>query len=148
MLLRKPLLPGRDYLDQLKLIIKTLGSPSGSSLDFITAPKARAYIEGLPKSPKPDLRRTLGKGFSSDAVDLVEKMLRFDPRERISVDEALKHPWLKTLHDPTTEKTYVAYMFPLLCVARILKYPRSSRLSAHRFFLARRQILQVPQREV
>ena len=106
MLLRKPLLPGRDYLDQLKLIIKTLGSPSGSSLDFITAPKARAYIEGLPRSPKPDLRRTLGKGFSSDAADLVEKMLRFDPRERISVDEALRHPWLKTLHDPATEKTY------------------------------------------
>ncbi len=106
MLLRKPLLPGRDYLDQLKLIIKTLGSPLGSSLDFITAPKARAYIEGLPKSPKPDLRRTLGKGFSSNAVDLIEKMLRFDPRERISVDEALRHPWLKSLHDPSTEKTY------------------------------------------
>jgi len=106
MLLRKPLLPGRDYLDQLKLIIKTLGSPSGSSLDFITAPKARAYIEGLPKSPKPDLRRTLGKGFSRDAADLVEKMLAFDPRERISVDEALKHPWLANLHDPTTERTF------------------------------------------
>lgn len=106
MLLRKPLLPGRDYLDQLKLIIKTLGTPFGSSLDFITAPKARAYIEGLPKSPKPDLRRTLGKGFSSNAVDLVEKMLAFDPRERISVDEALNHPWLANLHDEATEKTY------------------------------------------
>ncbi len=106
MLLRKPLLPGRDYLDQLKLIIKTLGSPSGSSLDFITAPKARAYIEGLPKSPKPDLRRTLGKGFSRDAADLVEKMLAFDPRERISVDDALKHPWLANLHDPATERTF------------------------------------------
>ena len=103
MLLRKPLLPGRDYLDQLKLIIKTLGSPSGSELDFITAPKARAYIEALPKSPKANLRRIFGKGFSDDALDLIEKMLCFDPRKRITVDKALEHPWLRSLHDPATE---------------------------------------------
>jgi serine/threonine protein kinase len=106
MLLRKPLLPGRDYLDQLKLIIKTLGSPSGSELDFITAPKARAYIEALPKSPKANLRRIFGKGFSDDALDLIEKMLCFDPRKRITVDKALEHPWLRSLHDPATESKY------------------------------------------
>lgn len=106
MLLRKPLLPGRDYLDQLKLIIKTLGSPTGSELDFITAPKARAYIEGLPKSPKTNLRRIFGKGFSDDALDLIEKMLCFDPRQRITVDEALEHPWLRSLHDPASEPKY------------------------------------------
>jgi serine/threonine protein kinase len=107
MFLRKPLLPGKDYLDQLKLIIKTLGSPVGDELDFITAPKARAYIEALPKSPKPDLRRVFGRcQASSEAVDLIEKMLRFDPRKRITVDEALQHPWLKALHDPATEPVY------------------------------------------
>lgn len=107
MFLRKPLLPGKDYLDQLKLIIKTLGSPVGDELDFITAPKARAYIEALPKSPKPDLRRVFGRcQASSEAVDLIEKMLRFDPRKRITVDEALRHPWLKALHDPATEPVY------------------------------------------
>lgn len=102
MLLRKPLLPGRDYIDQLKLIIKTLGTPSSDELDFITAPKARAYIEALPKSPKPDLRRMF-PGASALAVDLVRKMLEFDPRRRISVDDALKHPWLAALHDPSCE---------------------------------------------
>eukprot|EP00889_Picochlorum_renovo_P006698 jgi/Picre1/33728/NNA_001207.t1 len=54
-------------------------------LDFITAPKARAYIEALPKSPKPDFRR----------------MFRED-----TVAEALEHPWLKALHDPATEPEY------------------------------------------
>lgn len=102
MLLRRPLLPGKDYIDQLKLIIKTLGTPSSSELDFITAPKARAYIEALPKSPKADMRRIF-PGASPMAIDLVEKMLQFDPTRRITVDEALKHPWLAALHDPACE---------------------------------------------
>lgn len=48
LLQRKPLFPGKDYIDQLKLIIKTLGSPSEEELGFISAPKARAYIQALP----------------------------------------------------------------------------------------------------
>ena len=47
---RKPLLPGKDYVDQLKLIIKTLGPPSEEDLGFITSSKARAYIRALPPS--------------------------------------------------------------------------------------------------
>ena len=44
---RKPLFPGKDYIDQLKLIIRTLGTPSDEELGFISAPKARAYIKAL-----------------------------------------------------------------------------------------------------
>ena len=44
---RKPLFPGKDYIDQLKLIIRTLGTPSDDELSFISAPKARAYIKAL-----------------------------------------------------------------------------------------------------
>ena len=50
LLQRKPLFPGKDYIDQLKLIIKTLGSPSDSDLTFINSQKARAYIKALPAS--------------------------------------------------------------------------------------------------
>jgi mitogen-activated protein kinase 1/3 len=30
-------------------------------------------------------------------------MLQFDPRQRISVEEALAHPWLAQLHDEASE---------------------------------------------
>lgn len=30
-------------------------------------------------------------------------MLKFDPRKRISVVDALKHPWLAQLHDEAAE---------------------------------------------
>lgn len=37
------------------------------------------------------------------ALDLLDKMLQFDPRKRIDVQAALKHPWLAQLHDEATE---------------------------------------------
>ena len=48
LLQRKPLFPGKDYIDQLKLIIKTLGSPTEQDLSFISSSKARQYIQALP----------------------------------------------------------------------------------------------------
>ncbi len=37
------------------------------------------------------------------AIDLMEKMLQFDPRKRVDVHQALKHPWLAQLHDEAAE---------------------------------------------
>ncbi len=36
------------------------------------------------------------------AAALVQ-MMEFDPRKRINVIDALKHPWLAQLHDPAAE---------------------------------------------
>ena len=40
---------------------------------------------------------------SWSALDLLEKMLAFDPSERITVPEALEHPWLAAYHDESDE---------------------------------------------
>ncbi|KAK9815669.1 hypothetical protein WJX72_007692 [[Myrmecia] bisecta] len=102
LLQRKPLFPGKDYIDQLKLIIKTLGSPSDSDLTFINSQKARAYIKALPTSQRAQFRSMFPEA-SPKALDLMEKMLQFDPRKRITVEEALKHPYLAQLHDESAE---------------------------------------------
>ena len=49
---RKALLPGKDYLQQLRLIIETLGQPSASDLAVVENPSAVDYINALPKKPK------------------------------------------------------------------------------------------------
>ena len=46
---RKALLPGRDYLQQLRLIIETLGAPTPKDLKIIENPQAVEYIQALPK---------------------------------------------------------------------------------------------------
>ena len=41
----------------------------------------------------------------SSAIDLLEKMLDLDPDTRISIDEAFKHPYIVSYHDPDDEPT-------------------------------------------
>ena len=50
LLLRKPIFPGKDYINQLQLIIDVLGSPSDQELSFINNTKAQQYIKTLPFS--------------------------------------------------------------------------------------------------
>lgn len=37
------------------------------------------------------------------ALDLMQRMLKFNPADRIDVDGALAHSYLKSLHDPAAE---------------------------------------------
>lgn len=99
---RRPLFPGKDYVDQLKLIVKTLGPPSEDDLTFITSQKARAYIRALPPSEAVVWKRKFPEADAL-AIDLMTKMMAFDPRKRITVTEALSHPWLAQLHDEAME---------------------------------------------
>ena len=102
MLGRKPAFPGKDYIHQLKLILEVLGTQDEASLHFISSPKAKAWIQSLPPAPPASLT-TLFPGASAAALDLLSAMLVFDPRRRISVDAALAHPYLASLHDPALE---------------------------------------------
>ena len=41
--------------------------------------------------------------MSPAAIDLLEKMLVFDPRKRITATESLAHEYVSPYHDPTDE---------------------------------------------
>jgi serine/threonine protein kinase len=47
----------------------------------------------LPKRKAKDFP-TIFKGANPDAIDLIKKMLTFDPAKRITVDLALEHPYM------------------------------------------------------
>jgi len=46
------------------------------------------------------------------ALDLLQKMLVFNPVKRITVDQALKHPYFKELHDPDEEPNAEIFVGP------------------------------------
>ena len=39
-------------------------------------------------------------------MDLLEKLLKFDPEQRITVEEALRHPYVEQYHDPDDEPSH------------------------------------------
>lgn len=45
----------------------------------------------------------LWKTFLSVALDLLDKMLTFNPHKRIEVEQALAHPYLEQYYDPSDE---------------------------------------------
>ncbi|MBA0555322.1 hypothetical protein Golob_025508 [Gossypium lobatum] len=98
---RKPLFPGRDHVHQLRLLIELIGTPSEAELGFLNA-NARRYIQQLPLYHRQSFTEKFPTVHPS-AIDLVEKMLTFDPRLRITVEDALAHPYLSSLHDLSDE---------------------------------------------
>jgi len=104
LLLRKPLFPGGNHIDQLKLIFNLIGTPAANTLDWIKTPEAKQWVQRMAPSKGKSLEKILTKA-TPDALDLVTKMLRLDPSKRISVVEALEHPYFMELHDPAKEIT-------------------------------------------
>jgi len=99
---RTPLWPGKDYINQMALIFNQIGTPAEDDLHFITNKKAYEYILRLKKKAKKPWAEKF-PNVNPLALDLLDKMLVFNPHGRISVDEALKHEYLEELHIPETE---------------------------------------------
>lgn len=52
----------------------------------------------LSDATPPSLRDQFPATASDEALDLLSKMLEFNPDKRISVEDALRHPFMKNLH--------------------------------------------------
>eukprot|EP01017_Pseudomicrothorax_dubius_P043921 TRINITY_DN7381_c0_g3_i3.p1 TRINITY_DN7381_c0_g3~~TRINITY_DN7381_c0_g3_i3.p1 ORF type:complete len:416 (+),score=128.33 TRINITY_DN7381_c0_g3_i3:135-1382(+) len=102
LLRRKPFLPGVDTKNQLELIIDLLGTPSEADIEKIPKEKTRKMIRNMPKKACKDFNQ-LFPGANPKAIDLIKKLLSFDPDRRITVEEALRHEYLANLHCPEDE---------------------------------------------
>lgn len=101
---RKPLLPATSEEEQIQLITDLIGNPQEDLVEQITIPKNKDFIQSLPKRKGKDFN-TLFKGANPDAIDLIKKMLAFDPSKRITIDQALEHSYMSQLHFPDDEPT-------------------------------------------
>ena len=98
----RPFFKGRDYVDQLNQILHYLGTPNEETLSRIGSPRAQEYVRNLPYTNKVSFQRLFSQA-NPDALDLLDKMLAFDPSSRISVETALEHRYLHIWHDASDE---------------------------------------------
>ena len=99
---RRPIFKGSDYVDQLNQILYYIGTPSETMLRRVASPRAQQYIRSLPfKAPVPF--EQLYPQATPLAIDMLRRLLSFDPSQRITCDEALEHPYLAVWHDPNDE---------------------------------------------
>jgi mitogen-activated protein kinase 1/3 len=102
MMTGKPLFPGQSHANMLTLIVGLLGTPTLEDFREITNPSARTFMDSLPKCQKRNFSHVF-EGADPHAVDLLERMLTWNPERRISVDDVLSHPFLSECHDPFAE---------------------------------------------
>ena len=81
---------------QLQLITDLLGKPHPRVIDRISNQKARNFLHGLPpKQPRPFDQKF--RNADRLALDLLQKLLAFDPMDRPSAAQALEHQYFQGL---------------------------------------------------
>jgi len=91
-----PLFPGQSQLHQLELILMVTGRPEQAVIDKLQSPQVRAHIASLPPREKVELS-TLFPTSDPQALDLISKLLEFDPSKRISAADGINHPYFADL---------------------------------------------------
>ncbi|KAF9015314.1 kinase-like domain-containing protein [Cyathus striatus] len=91
LLLKEPLYPAKGELELLSMIFKLLGPPTKTTWpDYASLPLAKTLT--LP-APQPPMFRQKFPYLTTSGIDLLMSLLTYDPDQRISAEEALKHPY-------------------------------------------------------
>jgi len=93
MFIGKPLLPGTSTMNQLERIVELTGQPSAEDVEASNSKFAAPMLQSLPKYEKKSIASLMTA--TPEAIDMVEKMLTFNPLSRMTVQQALEHPYMK-----------------------------------------------------
>lgn len=91
----------------MNLIISLRGTPDDETKKQISNEYALKYIDSLPKKDKVPLEE-LFPSIPKEALDLLDKMLDLNAFTRISVEDALNHAFLESMHDPEDEPSFTS----------------------------------------
>ena len=89
-------------MDQIQKIIAVTGTPTAEDLDYITNPQAKDFVLKLARRSKQSFSQLFQKS-NPVALDLLAKMLQFNPNKRYKIEQCISHPYFETLHNPEEE---------------------------------------------
>eukprot|EP00299_Pterocystis_sp_00344_P007182 c2203_g1_i2.p1 GENE.c2203_g1_i2~~c2203_g1_i2.p1 ORF type:complete len:819 (-),score=206.63 c2203_g1_i2:135-2591(-) len=110
MLLGKPAFPGASTMNQLERIVQLLGKPTPSDIASIASPYAETIMESV--TPKQAITfKQMFPTASAECLDLLIRLLTFDPTKRLTVFEAIEHPFVAKFHNNDTEPISATHLF-------------------------------------
>lgn len=93
---------GKPRREQLDVIFEVLGTPSEEEVKRVRSEEARDALQKLPKRAAEDLKRRFPAADAA-SLDLLRRFFTFLPEERITIEQALAHPFLAPVRRPHDE---------------------------------------------
>jgi mitogen-activated protein kinase 15 len=108
LLVGTPLLPGKSTKDMIKMMFGVTGFPDRKEYNEVKK-ECRIQIDyddllqEKIKKKKNILQMVSGYTHDDVAIDLLLKLLQFNPKKRLTAEEALEHPYVADFHNPEEE---------------------------------------------
>ncbi len=109
LLVGTPLLPGKSTKDMMKMMFSVTGFPDRKEYNEV---KNECGIQQIDyddllqekiKKKKNIMQMLAGHTNDEVAIDLLLKLLVFNPKKRLTAEEALEHPYVADFHNPDEE---------------------------------------------
>ncbi|KAF8518440.1 kinase-like domain-containing protein [Gautieria morchelliformis] len=98
----KPLFPGKDRVKQFSIITELLGMPPENDIQTISSENMLRFVQSLAKHERIPFHKNL-QCMDESALNLLEKMLVYDPRKYIMGTHCLAEEYVSPYHDPSNE---------------------------------------------
>ncbi|XP_038247099.1 mitogen-activated protein kinase 15-like isoform X2 [Dermochelys coriacea] len=103
MLLGKPLFPGTSTVNQIEQILSVIPAPSQEDILAIHSDYRASVINRISSRRRVTIEEILPSSIPPHALDLLKRLLVFNPDKRLTAEEALQHPYVKRFHCPAKE---------------------------------------------
>ncbi|CAM5107098.1 unnamed protein product [Natator depressus] len=103
MLLGKPIFPGTSTVNQIEQILSVIPAPSQEDILAIHSDYRASVINRISSRRRVTIEEILPSSIPPHALDLLKRLLVFNPDKRLTAEEALQHPYVKRFHCPAKE---------------------------------------------
>ncbi|NWV31882.1 MK15 kinase, partial [Grantiella picta] len=103
MLLGKPLFPGTSTMNQIEQILRVIPAPSPEDISALQSEYKASVLNHMSSRKRVAFEEIFPSSTPLPALDLLKKLLVFNPEKRLTAEEALQHPYVSRFHCPARE---------------------------------------------
>ncbi|XP_064010113.1 mitogen-activated protein kinase 15 [Pogoniulus pusillus] len=103
LLLGKPLFPGTSTVNQIEQIFRVIPAPSPEDLVAVQSDYKALIMNHVSSRQRVTFEELLPPSTPLPALDLLKKLLVFNPEKRLTAEQALQHPYVRRFHCPARE---------------------------------------------